>query len=172
MKYCSDCKGEIAYKQIASENLHRHICLDCGRVYYQNPLVVCAMIIEHPKGIVLCKRGIEPKYGLWTIAGGYLERNETVKEGAIRETFEETQIALQNATLFGIYDILHAHQVYLVYKATIEHTDFGPTPESLEVKIFAKDQIPWQQIAFKIVTVALTDYLADPNQIYTQSITK
>ena len=38
---------------------------------------------------------------------------------------------------------------------------FGPTSESSEVKLFTKDEIPWDEIAFPTVTKTLKYYFDD-----------
>ena len=43
--------------------------------------------------MLLCKRAIEPRYGLWTLPAGFLENGETIVAGALRETLEEAQRA-------------------------------------------------------------------------------
>ena len=78
------------FKIPEGDNKERAICTSCGKhIHYQNPKVVSGCILEWEDKIVLCKRATEPRSGYWTLPAGFLENNETVAEGALRETFEE-----------------------------------------------------------------------------------
>ena len=170
MNYCLDCGAKVALTQIEHDNRQRYVCLGCERVFYQNPLVVCAAIVEHAEGILLCRRDIEPRLGQWTIPGGFMELDESSEEGTVRETYEESLASIDNLALFGIYDIVEAQQLYVIYRAKIEEKEFGTTFESSEVALYDKSKIPWEDIAFKVVRVALRDYLADSTAIYQKRI--
>ena len=57
--------------------------------------------------MLLCRRNIEPRYGLWTLPAGFMELGETTSEGAARETDEERRkrdraIAEKKATTLQI----------------------------------------------------------------------
>ena len=81
--------------------------------------------------------------------GGFLEVDETVAEGAIRETLEETGLGGGPGELVGIYSRLEAAVVTLVFEARIVGGSAHPTPEALEVRAFGADEIPWDGIGFK-----------------------
>lgn len=140
------------------DNRHRQVCRDCGYVEYANPKIVVGAVAAWEGKILLCKRAIEPRHGFWTIPAGYMELNESTAQGAVRETLEETGARIDIEDLLGLYDIPHIGQVYVVYKARLKAPDFGPTEESLEVDLFAWDDIPWDELAFPAVRWALEHY--------------
>jgi len=109
--------------------------------------------------ILLCRRAIEPRYGLWNLPAGYLENGETVEEGALRETWEEARARVAITRLHCLYNLPHVQQVYLHFLATMSQPDYKAGPESLEVKLFAADELPWDEIAFSSSTFALKMYL-------------
>tara|TARA_Y100000588_G_scaffold252419_1_gene266959 strand:+ start:4200 stop:4748 length:549 start_codon:yes stop_codon:yes gene_type:complete len=161
MKYCSNCGGEVELKTPEGDNRDRYCCPDCSSIHYQNPkLVVGTLPVEENK-ILLCRRGINPRYGLWTLPAGFLENGETIVEGAFRETLEETSTEVEIQSLYTIFDIPHISQIYLIYLARLKNHDFGPTAESLEVQLFDESEIPWNELAFPFVERALVYYFKD-----------
>ncbi len=160
MNYCSHC-GQSVSLQIPDGDTHeRWVCDSCGRVHYQNPLVVVGCVPERDGKILLCKRAIEPRYGYWTVPAGFMELNESQAEGAARETMEEACAEVEIGRLFASVDVVPAGQVHLFYTAKLI-SDFAPGAESLEVRMFGEDEIPWDDIAFHSVRYALEKYFED-----------
>ena len=158
MNYCSHCRASVSLQIPEGDHRPRYVCEECGMIHYSNPKVVTGCLIEHDDKILLCKRDIEPRRGYWTLPAGFLENQETAAEGAIRETFEETRARVDIDQLFCFFDIPHISQIYLIYLARLQNTDFGPTPESSEVKLFAESEIPWDEIAFPVIINTLQHY--------------
>jgi ADP-ribose pyrophosphatase YjhB (NUDIX family) len=109
---------------------------------------------------VLIRRGFEPGRGLWAQPGGFLEVDETPTEGAIRETLEETGLVVAPDEIVGLYARLEAAVVVLVFEARIVRGEMRTSPEALDVRPFAPEDIPWPEIAFKTTWWALVDWLA------------
>ena len=87
MKFCSTCgSGKLVTRIPEGDNVNRIVCDDCATIHYQNPRVVVGCLPEWEDKVLLCKRAIEPRYGLWTLPAGFLENGETVEQGAMRET--------------------------------------------------------------------------------------
>ena len=110
---------------------------------------------------MLCKRGIEPRKGYWNVPGGYMENGETVEEGAIREVFEETLSKVKITSLHMVYSIPRINQVYMHFLADLQALDFQITPESTEVQLFTEAEIPWDELAFPVITETLKHYFSD-----------
>lgn len=111
--------------------------------------------------ILLCKRNIEPRKGYWTLPAGYLECNETSQEGAIRETLEETGALVEKLLPYRLFDLPHIAQVYVMFLAKLKAPDFHPTEESIEVRLFKEQDIPWGKIAFPVIETTLQHFLRD-----------
>ena len=111
--------------------------------------------------MLLCKRAINPRHGLWTLPAGFLENNETIEQGAFRETLEETRTKVEMRDLYLIFNIPQISQIYMLFLADVIQEDFGQTSESLEVRLFGEDEIPWEQLAFPFVPLALKNYFKD-----------
>src|SRR5262245_22525166 len=77
MKFCSSCGAPVTLKIPPGDTLSRHVCDACQTVHYQNPRLVVGCIVEWDDRILLCRRGIEPRHGMWTVPAGYMENGET-----------------------------------------------------------------------------------------------
>ena len=108
--------------------------------------------------ILLCKRAIEPRVGLWTVPAGFLENGESLLQGAWRETKEETQAEVDMKEILTIFNIPQINQIYVIYRADIEDNSFGPTSESLDVQLFSYDEVPWEELAFPFVPKTINHY--------------
>jgi ADP-ribose pyrophosphatase YjhB (NUDIX family) len=162
MNFCSACGSRVVVRIPAGENVARHVCDACGTIHYRNPLIVVGAIPEHSDGrILLCKRAIEPRYGYWTLPGGFMELGETTGQAAMRETLEEANARVELEQLFTVLSVPHVDQVHLFYRARLLDLDFSAGEESLEVKLFTEEQLPWDDIAFRTTAVTLKHYYAD-----------
>ncbi len=100
MNFCSHCGSSALERRIPEgDTLPRWICSNCGTVHYQNPKVVVGCLPEWDGQVLLCKRAIEPRHGLWTLPAGFLENGETILAGAVRETVEEARAQVEVGAL-------------------------------------------------------------------------
>ncbi|WP_444931896.1 NUDIX hydrolase [Microbulbifer sp. SSSA002] len=162
MKFCSQCGSSAVTLSIPKgDDRPRHTCGRCGAIYYINPRVIVGAVPYIGDKVMLCKRAIQPRLGLWTLPAGFMENGETSEEGALRESWEEARASIRVDELYSIYDIPHINQVYIMYRGELTDMNFGPGPESLEVELFREDEIPWGEIAFPIMQRTLEHYFED-----------
>lgn len=161
MKFCSDCGATVSLRVPAGDSLPRYVCEHCGAIHYQNPKIVAGCIAAWDDQVLLCKRAIEPRYGLWTLPAGFMENGETTLEAAARETWEEAQARVDQLTLYGLFNLPHINQVYIMFRGQLVGGRAHPGAESLEVGLFREDQIPWNQLAFPVVRESLVLYFED-----------
>lgn len=161
MKFCSQCGSPLSIKVPSGDNRPRHVCPSCGAIHYQNPKMVVGCIPEWKDKILLCRRAIEPRYGLWTLPAGFMENGETTAEGAARETLEEAGARVDVLGLYSMISLPDINQVYLVFRARLLHLDFVHGEESLEARLFSEQEIPWEQMAFRTIQHTLERYFAD-----------
>ena len=161
LRHCTRCGGRLALARVAGEERDRLVCADCGHIAYVNPrLVVTTIPITDDGHVLLIRRGLEPGRGLWAQPGGFLEVDETVTEGAIRETLEETGLHVAPGEIIGLYARLEAAVIVLAYEARITGGEARTGPEALDIRAFPPEEIPWPEIAFRTTWFALTDWLA------------
>jgi ADP-ribose pyrophosphatase YjhB (NUDIX family) len=161
MNFCSHCGAKVVFRVPPGDSFPRHLCDQCGTIHYRNPLLVLGAIPEHEDKILLCRRAIEPRLGLWTLPAGFMELGETTAQGAIRETLEEANARIELGELFTMLSVPHVNQVHLFYRARLLDLDFSPGAESLEVEIFRERDIPWDELAFRTVITTLRYFFAD-----------
>ena len=160
-KHCKTCGAPVAYRVPIDDNRERATCTACGTIHYENPLNVVGTLPVWEDRVLLCRRAIEPRHGLWTLPAGFLELGETVEAGALRETDEEAGARVELEGLYTLLDVVRVGQVHFFYRARLLDTDFAPGPETIEARLFTEDEIPWDEIAFRTVRETLRYYFAD-----------
>ena len=160
LNFCSRCGAALRLGPLPAEDRDRLACERCGHITYVNPrLVVTTLPVTEAGEVVLLRRGIEPGRGLWAQPGGFMEIDETVHEGAIRETLEETGLMVEPGAIVGLYTRPEAAIVVIAFEARIVGGAPTVTSEALEVKPFAPEAIPWPEIAFRTSLWALRDWV-------------
>jgi ADP-ribose pyrophosphatase YjhB (NUDIX family) len=160
-KHCKACGGAVTYQVPADDNRHRATCTVCGQVHYENPLNVVGTVPVWGNEVLLCRRNIEPRYGLWTLPAGFLELGETTAEGAVRETVEEAGARIELEGLYTVLNVVRVGQVHLFYRARLLDTEFAPGPETIEAQLFSEEAVPWDQLAFRTVRETLKRFFDD-----------
>ncbi|MDR2881304.1 MAG: NUDIX hydrolase [Azoarcus sp.] len=161
MNYCSKCGAPVTLTTPSGDTRPRHVCVNCGVIHYRNPKLVVGAIPEWEDSILLCRRAIEPQHGKWTLPAGFMETQETAAGAATRETLEEACARVEIGEMFTFIDVPAISQVHIFYRARLLDTDFHPGEESLETVLFSETRIPWDDIAFRTVSLTLRHYLAD-----------
>ncbi|HHO59255.1 MAG TPA: NUDIX hydrolase [Thiotrichales bacterium] len=161
MNFCSSCGEKVSLMIPQGDNRPRYVCCHCDTIHYQNPKVVTGCIAQWQDKVLLCKRAIEPKYGLWTLPAGFMENGESNREGAARETLEEANATLENMTLFSVFSIAHINQIYTMYLGDLVAGKASAGSESLDVALVDEASIPWREMAFKVVEENLKLYFQD-----------
>ncbi len=144
--------------------LERNVCVTCGFIDYENPKIVTGAVVSHEGKVLLCRRAIEPRAGYWTLPAGFLEAHEQPEQGALREVAEEALATIELEGLIGIYTVKRISQVQLFFRARFAgEPSFGAGEETLEARLFAWDEIPWDEIAFPSVIWTLNSWHNGPD---------
>jgi len=161
VKHCRVCGGPTVYAIPADDNRERAVCTLCNTIHYENPLNVVGTVPVWGEQVLLCRRNIEPRFGLWTLPAGFMELGETTEQGAARETVEEAGAQFEMGSLFSVLSVPRVGQVHLYFRARLLDTVFAPGPETIEARLFSEDEIPWEELAFRTVRDTLKYYFAD-----------
>lgn len=146
------------------DDKERDVCGHCGFIDYKNPRIIGAILATYEGRVLLCRRAIEPRRGFWTLPAGFLEAHEAVEDGARREAYEEAMCRPELEQVLAVYSVPKISQVHVMFRARLERPEFAPGAESLEVRLFAYEDIPWDDIAFPTVRKALTHWRMTANE--------
>lgn len=158
-RFCPRCGGGLEQRTIKPGEPKRLICAACSFIFYQDPKVVAGTIFTVDGDIVLLKRGIEPAMGKWVFPGGYVDRGESVREAAVRETREEARVEVALDGLLNVYSYSRSPNIIIVYTARVVGGALAAGEESLAAATFTPRDIPWKELAFDSTRDALRDYL-------------
>ena len=162
IKHCKQCGTVVVYRlPDDGDTKERAVCASCNTVHYENPLNVVGTVPHWGDKVLLCKRNIEPRWGKWTLPAGFMELGETTAAGAARETDEEAGAQFEMQELLTLINVPRVGQVHLFYRARLLSDRFNPGTETIEARLFAEDEIPWDEIAFRTVKETLERYFSD-----------
>jgi len=162
IQHCKACGCAVTYRvPDDGDTRERAVCNACHTIHYENPLNVVGTVPVWGNQVLLCKRNIEPRLGKWTLPAGFMELNETVAEGAARETVEEAGAQFEMQELFALMNVTRVGQVHFFYRAQLTSDKFDPGHETQEARLFAEHEIPWDEIAFRTVKETLQHFFAD-----------
>jgi ADP-ribose pyrophosphatase YjhB (NUDIX family) len=166
VRHCRQC-GTTTEQRVPDDGdtKLRAVCPACGTIHYENPLNVVGTIpvMQHEGQlkVLLCKRNIEPRKGLWTLPAGFMELGETSAQGALRETHEEAGAQVELGALFSLINVERVGQVHFFYHAKLLSDVFEPGIETIEARLFSQAQIPWEELAFRTVRETLERFFSD-----------
>ena len=154
-RFCPRCAGRLEARTLKEGEPERLVCEECGFVFYLGPKLVAGAIVELDGEIVLIQRAIEPGYGKWTFPGGFVERGEAAE----RETLEETGLTIETTGIVGLYTYEGQIPAIAVFSASATGGEPEPLDETLAVRSFPRDELPWSELAFPSTEHALKEYL-------------
>ncbi len=157
--YCPKCATRLEWRSTGDRQ--RPICPACGFVFYFNPVVGAGALVEKDGRVVLVRRGVEPKFGLWSLPSGYVEADEMAEDAAVREMEEETGLKIEIDDLLGVYSFGEEPQtgVLILYSAHPVGGELRAGDDAQAVETFDPSGIPPDdQIAFRTHLQALRDW--------------
>ncbi len=162
MRFCSECGSpRVEWRVPDGDTAAREVCAACGTIHYRNPKIVVGCLATLGDEVLLCRRAIEPRRDLWTLPAGFMENGESLEAGAARETLEEANARVDVGELYTVISLPHIDQVYMMFRSRLLDRGFGPGPESLEVRLFREDEVPWERLAFRTIARTLRQFFLD-----------
>ncbi|HEY7258948.1 MAG TPA: NUDIX hydrolase [Gaiellales bacterium] len=149
-RICPRCAAALRHGPVAGEDIPRLHCTACGLVLYENPAPTVSAVVERDGLVLLTRRGIEPRLGMWDTPGGFVEAGEEPVEALRRELLEETGLTIEVGELLGIYpdrydDGVPTLNVFYVARVTAGG-DGEPRDDVTEIGWFEPHALP--QLAF------------------------
>lgn len=158
-RYCPRCGGDLEKRKLKAIEPARLVCQRCSFIFYLDPKVIAGTIFTIDGGIALLRRGVEPAINKWVFPGGYVDRGESVRDAAIRETQEEANVEVRLRGLLDVYSYPRSPNVIVVYAAEVMGGELKACDESVEARAFTPADIPWEELGFDSTKDALQDYL-------------
>lgn len=158
-RFCPRCGKELVERTVKQGDPPRLVCPGCQFVFYLNPKVAACAIFQVGGRIVLLKRGIEPSYGKWVFPGGFVNQGEDPRAAAVREVREEVNLDVRVRRLLNVYGYAAYPVLVIVYCAEVVGGELAARDETLEVRTFAVEEIPWSELAFPSTRDALREYM-------------
>jgi 8-oxo-dGTP diphosphatase len=179
-RFCPSCGNLLEHRRLKASEPERPVCPVCRHVVYLDPKVAVGTIIRVPhtapytgdaqrdpdraERLVLVRRAIEPGYGLWVFPGGYVDQGEEITAAAIREAREESGLEIRIDDLLDVYSYGGRSPIIVVYTATATGGELCADDECLEARLFRREEIPWDALAFRSTSEALRAYFEPDNR--------
>lgn len=161
--FCTCCSAALARRVPVDDVRERLVCTRCDRVHYENPKVLVTCVVTCGRSVLLCRRALQPAYGLWAPPSGFLEEGETLQEAAARETFEETGVVIdaEHLALRGVITLTALRQVYVGFRARVAVRHCVAGREAIEAGFFSEQDVPWPQIAYPEIAADLRAFFSE-----------
>ena len=171
--YCQRCGHQMSSDIIGGRE--RPVCPQCGYVIFKNPVPGVGVLVEMEGGVVLIKRGHNPKKGRWALPAGFIEADESIEEAAARECKEETNLDIELIEMFHVdsfpNDPTPQSGIIIFYRAKPIGGKLIPGDDAAEARIFAPDALP-VDVAFRTHRAALARWAGLSGAVATFSAPK
>ena len=155
IKFCPRCGAEVKHED--KFGMLRPICPQCGWIYFIDPKVAAAVLIEQDGRVLLVRRAYEPFRGLWTLPAGFVNGGEDPAEAAARECLEETGLSVK---ITRVLDVIAGREhergadFIIVYFAEVVSGELSPSDDADAAEWFVRDKLP--PLAFKATQKVLS----------------
>jgi len=154
VNFCPRCGNSVNLeKQLGKV---RPVCPKCGWMYFADPKVAAAVLVEQDGGVLLVRRVNEPFRGLWTLPAGFVDADEDPALAAARECLEETGLTIR---VTKVLDVIAGREhprgadFVIVYAAEVLSGTLFAADDADEVGWFKRSELP--PLAFKATHLVL-----------------
>lgn len=161
VNFCIRCGTALVTRRLYGAD--RPACPSCGWVYFTDPKVAAAVIIEQNGQVLLTRRANEPFRGFWSLPAGFVDAFEDPASAAARECREETGLMVE---ITGLVDVIAGREhrrgadIIIVYRARVTGGELQAGDDADEVGFFDYDALP--PLAFNATQKVLTRRLNNP----------
>jgi ADP-ribose pyrophosphatase YjhB (NUDIX family) len=156
-KFCPLCAHPLEEEFI--DHKVRARCPSCDFVNYMNPAPAAGVILVEDGKVLLVRRKFEPKRGMWSIPAGFIEADEDVRECAVREMKEETNLDVELDELFDVYsafDDPRTSALLVLFTGRRTGGELVCGDDASEAGFFPLEDLP-EEIAFRAHRKALEE---------------
>jgi ADP-ribose pyrophosphatase YjhB (NUDIX family) len=162
--YCPQCGAPLTDR--VKFGRERRACRYCGFIHFADPKVAVGALVTDGARVLLVRRLAVPRIGFWALPAGYMDADELPEEALVREVAEETGVAVRVVELLGVAPLAgwtDRRGILLLYRAEPAEAGAQVSPAAgddvSDVRWFAPDAIPWNEIAFESTAETLRDWL-------------
>jgi NAD+ diphosphatase len=160
-KHCPVCATPVAPEDGRVE------CAQCGFVTYAHSKPTASAVVADGQGrVLLSRRANDPAAGSWDLPGGFVEEAEHPVDCLTRELREEAGIGITDVRLLGIWMDTYEYKGRLVetlnvyYSARLGEGTPEPADDVAELRWFAPEEVPVDELAFGHITEVLSAWSA------------
>nr|HID15122.1 NUDIX domain-containing protein [Anaerolineae bacterium] len=158
LNYCPRCGHALEDREVFGRV--RRVCPACELIVFRDHKVAAGVLVEHEGKVLLVRRVVNPRKGMWTFPAGFVEFDEDPAETAVRECREETGLEVE---VTGLLDVIAGREhergadIVIVYHARQVGGELSAGDDVDGVGFFAPDEFP--PLAFRATRVALDKWL-------------
>lgn len=155
INYCLRCGAKLELKHRFGHQ--RPTCPHCDWVYFPDPKVAAAVLIEQGDHVLLVRRNVDPRRGKWTLPAGFIDAGEDPMRAAERECLEETGLKVR---VIDLLDVLYGQEhekgahIIIFYRAEIIGGDLSAGDDVDRVAFFSRGNLP--PLAFSTTEIILS----------------
>jgi 8-oxo-dGTP diphosphatase len=143
VNYCPRCGAKLT--QVERFGRLRPVCPACGWVYFADPKVAVAVLLEQGAKILMVRRAVDPARGMWTLPAGFVDAGENPERAAERELLEETGLQARVTELLDVmYGQEHPRGAHIVifYRAELLSGTLRADDDVDRVAFFSRNDLP------------------------------
>ncbi len=162
-RFCPECGGAQQRRELAGEQRNHWYCQRCRVADYDYPAIVVNVFAAHHKRLLWVQRNIEPRRGLWAIPGGFLEKGETLAQGAVRELREEAGVVIppEQLQFYMTGTVTFINQVYMAFRVSVDTDNCQPGTESMDCRFYSRDECPWDSVGYPEINRSIVQAYED-----------
>jgi 8-oxo-dGTP diphosphatase len=154
INFCQVCGAQLEQREAFGRI--RPYCPSCGWVYFKDPKVAAAVLVEQDGRVLLVRRINVPQKGKWTLPAGFVDADEDPEQAAVRECLEETGLRVRITGLLDvIYGLEHPRgaSIVILYRGVVVGGSMSPKDDADAVGFFRPDELP--PLAFEATRKAM-----------------
>ncbi len=156
INYCPRCGTALRRAQQFGRECP--VCPQCGWIYFADPKVAAAVLVEKDGRVLLVRRVNEPFRGLWTLPAGFVDAGENPAQAAERECLEETALTIRTTRVLDVIagrEHPRGADFVIVYQAEVIGGNLKPGDDADEAGWFSRDDLP--PLAFRATRQVLQE---------------
>ncbi len=155
INFCPRCGTAVTHAERFGRE--RPLCPSCGWIYFADPKVAAAILIEREGRVLLVRRINEPFRGLWTLPAGFVDADENPARAAERECLEETGLTVHATRLLEVIagrEHPRGADFVIVYAGEIVSGELQAADDADQAEWFDRAHLP--SLAFRATQAVLS----------------